>query len=665
MPLKKGSSQETVSKNIKTEMAAGKPQKQAIAIALDVARRTHKAAGGQLSYLGMMPGMMPIGAMQAQQLPQQMGGGSLPMGMAQPAPAPAQAQGNSGDVSGGVSEGNAGSMADSGGADMYRGGRAHRAPGGGVTNAFAQAFRDGRINREQFINSLISNGFDPTYAGFIANRVQQGGAMPEGLVPTEGDIRSMAEQKVAEYKPAKSAFLRFIDPDRRTNEQRLEQTINEMRAAYGLQRPQAAKPRYSGLDEGFSVKTTPEIEAAVKATPITSVFAPSEPGTIEQQIAARNRAVEGVSSLPPAPQYPPPAPNLSLSVPTAPAAVPASTYDASADPFETRMGDAMSVARQVLSPVRDPYEEASGEAYRIGRATVAPQTVAPGRAATPTRTPTPPQRPADMMRTVYYANPSEGDQGQLVRRLGADYKPTEEQLQSGAVFGLQEPEKRSGLAKLFSGDFSGKAAGGSIMDAIPPARDVIGAAKDIIRPARDVEPSPRDAIKPTMDTEPGYAFFGGSGSPSMKVHTGPIHSAVAGRTDHLPMHVPSGSYVIPADIISAMGEGNTMAGFKVAQQIFEPAPEQRGMPGMGIPSTEGIPGQPALPEMPKKARGGATEDTVPIVAAGGEYVIHPDDVQRIGSGDMDHGHRVLDAFVKGMRAKLVRTLVKLPGPKKD
>ena len=39
MPLKKGYSKATVSKNIKTEMAAGKPQKQAVAIALDVARK--------------------------------------------------------------------------------------------------------------------------------------------------------------------------------------------------------------------------------------------------------------------------------------------------------------------------------------------------------------------------------------------------------------------------------------------------------------------------------------------------------------------------------------------------------------------------------------------------------------------------------------------------
>ena len=38
MPLKKGSSRKTVSSNIRTEIAAGKPQRQAIAIALSTAR---------------------------------------------------------------------------------------------------------------------------------------------------------------------------------------------------------------------------------------------------------------------------------------------------------------------------------------------------------------------------------------------------------------------------------------------------------------------------------------------------------------------------------------------------------------------------------------------------------------------------------------------------
>lgn len=44
MPLKKGYSKKTISKNIRAEMHAGRPQKQAIAIALDVARRAKKKA---------------------------------------------------------------------------------------------------------------------------------------------------------------------------------------------------------------------------------------------------------------------------------------------------------------------------------------------------------------------------------------------------------------------------------------------------------------------------------------------------------------------------------------------------------------------------------------------------------------------------------------------
>ena len=45
MPLTKGYSKTTISKNIKQEMKAGKPQPQAVAIALNVARKAADKAG--------------------------------------------------------------------------------------------------------------------------------------------------------------------------------------------------------------------------------------------------------------------------------------------------------------------------------------------------------------------------------------------------------------------------------------------------------------------------------------------------------------------------------------------------------------------------------------------------------------------------------------------
>lgn len=125
------------------------------------------------------------------------------------------------------------------------------------------------------------------------------------------------------------------------------------------------------------------------------------------------------------------------------------------------------------------------------------------------------------------------------------------------------------------------------------------------------------------------------GGVSEKIHVGPIHSPVAGRTDHLPINVPSGSYVIPADIISAMGEGNTMAGFRTANKVF------------GV-------------------QGASEEPPVEVVVAGGEYIITPENVRdRVGGGDIDIGHRNLDNFVLMYREETVKTLKKLPGPKKD
>ena len=289
-----------------------------------------------------------------------------------------------------------------------------------------------------------------------------------------------------------------------------------------------------------------------------------------------------------------------------------------------------------------------------------------------------------------------------------------------------------------------------------------------------------DADTATETTTRGVPFF-----------SGPIHSSVRGRTDHLPLTVRSGSYVLPADVVSAGGQGSTMGGFKVLRRTFGGQPynqsaapynQTKGVYGLPVSyarggrtraagilfvnpdkevllmrragGSEDHRGQWAFPagkiedgETPEqaarretqeeagyehdgglspfmhsdshnvdfttylahakrfdpklnsehdgaiwiapekaerelalhpgvkdalaklakraaKAHGGESSG-VPIVAAGGEYVLDPEQVRRIGGGDIDVGHRVLDQFVLRVRRELIGTLSKLPGPKRD
>lgn len=170
----------------------------------------------------------------------------------------------------------------------------------------------------------------------------------------------------------------------------------------------------------------------------------------------------------------------------------------------------------------------------------------------------------------------------------------------------------------------------------------------------------------------GLPGFAAGGAPSLPWWTksaayqtqrssGLLKSAVPGRTDHLPVKARAGAYVVPADIVSALGQGNSLAGAKILDEMFRTGP-------YGVPIPRGGGRGAGPPRGPGRAlnyaQGGATEEEVPILAAGGEYMISPEQVRAVGAGDLTRGHDVLDRFVMAERRKLRRTLAKLKPPKK-
>jgi hypothetical protein len=116
--------------------------------------------------------------------------------------------------------------------------------------------------------------------------------------------------------------------------------------------------------------------------------------------------------------------------------------------------------------------------------------------------------------------------------------------------------------------------------------------------------------------------------------------------------VYSGSYVLPADIVSGLGEGNSEAGMAVIERMIEDAKSRGGR--VGMVSKYGLHGHYHTPR-----------SKVPCLVAFGEYILSPEEVEAIGDGDLDAGHKTLDAFVKSQRAKNIKILRKLPAPAKD
>jgi hypothetical protein len=116
--------------------------------------------------------------------------------------------------------------------------------------------------------------------------------------------------------------------------------------------------------------------------------------------------------------------------------------------------------------------------------------------------------------------------------------------------------------------------------------------------------------------------------------SGFIHSEVAGRTDRLPVVATADSFVVPADVVSGLGQGNSLAGAKILDQVLGP---QRKMSSGG---------------------------EVPIIVAGGEYRVEPESVKRLGGGDMERGHAMLRKMVLRVRKGTIKQLSKLPKPRR-
>lgn len=138
--------------------------------------------------------------------------------------------------------------------------------------------------------------------------------------------------------------------------------------------------------------------------------------------------------------------------------------------------------------------------------------------------------------------------------------------------------------------------------------------------------------------------------------SGLFHGDTAGRTDRLPRSVPVNSFVMPADVVSGLGQGSTLAGAKIMDGILSSGPFGTKLRGHHADG------------------GNADEGVSHVMVASGEYLVGRDKVEALGNRmrrakkskkrtDLEAGHEALRGLVEKVRGAQKKFLASAPKPK--
>lgn len=146
------------------------------------------------------------------------------------------------------------------------------------------------------------------------------------------------------------------------------------------------------------------------------------------------------------------------------------------------------------------------------------------------------------------------------------------------------------------------------------------------------------------------------------VPSGLIQGPSFGRQDNVPMNLAPHSHVIPADVVSGWGQGNTSAGAVALQHALSTGPYGTALPRVPTRPPRAL--IAPVQHLPKLASGGSS-DGIRTLLSHGEVIVPPEDVHRIGGGDFKKGHDWLDRMIVDSRKQIIARTRKLPGPVKE
>ena len=158
--------------------------------------------------------------------------------------------------------------------------------------------------------------------------------------------------------------------------------------------------------------------------------------------------------------------------------------------------------------------------------------------------------------------------------------------------------------------------------------------------------------------------------------SGLLHGTTPGQADAIKTTAPAGGFVVPAEVVAHLGQGNTLAGSRVMQSILDTGPGgmplQRHGTGRGPPRPPELPrseqeqfkkGGP-IPVFEAKERGGEKQKPgeTPVDLSDGEFYVSPHHVTAWGGGDHERGIRIWNKWTWQKHKEHQASLRKYKGP---
>lgn len=122
-----------------------------------------------------------------------------------------------------------------------------------------------------------------------------------------------------------------------------------------------------------------------------------------------------------------------------------------------------------------------------------------------------------------------------------------------------------------------------------------------------------------------------------------------GEEDAIAANIPEDSHIIPVSVLARLGRGDPKIGAEILRAIIDSIIEEDQAAQTGSSGPQGQKQAPSAAQAMKNGGPATSRRQVPVLISNKELILTPEQVQKLGGGNMDAGHAKLTSLRMRLR----------------